>query len=117
MIPLNPHAINTIKFIRSENEEDEKDVSGEEMDPNTLYGLGIALMLVGVLVIVIAVFLLFFSSFKGEAKTQGGGAIIIGPFPIVFGTDKHSIRTILLLSIALTILLIVAMIVIYLLYG
>ncbi|NIQ06235.1 MAG: DUF131 domain-containing protein, partial [Candidatus Korarchaeota archaeon] len=40
---------------------------------------------------------------------RGGGAVIIGPFPIVFGTDKESVRTLLLLSIALIVLLLVFM--------
>jgi len=49
-----------------------------------------------------------------ERKISGGGAIIVGPFPVVFGTDKESIKTVLLLSITLSILLVVAMIMSYL---
>jgi uncharacterized protein (TIGR00304 family) len=45
---------------------------------------------------------------------EGGGAIVVGPFPIIFGTDKESIKTVLLLSIALTILLIIMMVIFYL---
>jgi uncharacterized protein (TIGR00304 family) len=52
-----------------------------------LYALGIALIFVGVLIIVIAVILLSISATKKE-KVKGGGAIIIGPIPIIFGTDK-----------------------------
>ena len=84
------------------------------IDSATLYALGITLILVGVLIIVIAIILLFVSGSKsGEVK--GGGAIIIGPIPIVFGTDKKSLKTILLLSLALTAMLVVAMVVHYLL--
>ena len=78
-----------------------------------LYGLGVALISAGILVILAAIFLLFISSAKGEGKVRGGGAIIIGPIPIVFGTDKKSLKTILLLSLLLTILLIVATLMIY----
>jgi uncharacterized protein (TIGR00304 family) len=80
----------------------------------TLYGLGIALILVGAIIILISLALLFLKSVKGERKVKGGGAIIIGPFPIIFGTDKESIKTVLWLALALTILLIVAMVLFHL---
>ena len=84
------------------------------IDSGVLYALGIALIFVGVLIIAIAVILLFISSAeKGEAK--GAGAIIIGPVPIIFGTDKRSVKTLLLLSLTLTVLLVVAMVVYYML--
>jgi uncharacterized protein (TIGR00304 family) len=50
-----------------------------------------------------------------KGKVKGGGAIIIGPVPIIFGTDEKSLKTILLLSLALTAMLVVAMVVYYLL--
>ena len=79
-----------------------------------LYALGIALVFVGVLIIVIAVILLSISGAK-KGKVKGGGTIIIGPIPIIFGTDKKSLKTVLLLSLALTVLLVVVMILYYLL--
>jgi len=45
----------------------------------------------------------------GKGKVRGGGAVIIGPVPIVFGTDKESVRIILVLSIVLVALLLVFM--------
>jgi uncharacterized protein (TIGR00304 family) len=83
------------------------------MDANTLYGLGIALIFAGILAILTAILLLFISNVKEEGKIKGGGAIIIGPIPIIFGTDKKSLKTVLLLSLLLTILLIVAIVIIY----
>ena len=83
-------------------------------DAEVFLALGIALIFIGVLIIVLAVLLLFVSSVK-KGKVKGGGAIIIGPVPIIFGTDKESLRTVLLLSLALTVLLVVAMVVYYLL--
>jgi len=79
-----------------------------------LYALGIALIFVGVLIIVIAIILVSVSGGK-KGKVKGGGAIIIGPIPIIFGTDKKSLKTVLLLSLALTVMLIVAMVLYYLL--
>jgi uncharacterized protein (TIGR00304 family) len=84
------------------------------MSSAALYALGMALIFVGVLIIVVAVVLLFVSGGK-NGKVKGGGAILIGPIPIIFGTDKKSLKTVLLLSLALTVLLVVAMVVYYLL--
>jgi uncharacterized protein (TIGR00304 family) len=85
------------------------------MDAGALSGLGIALIFAGMLAILAAILLLFLSSATGGGKAKGAGAIIIGPVPIVFGTDKESIRMVLLLSIILTALLITATVIIYLL--
>jgi uncharacterized protein (TIGR00304 family) len=76
--------------------------------------IGVGLIFVGVLMIIVAVILLAFLSLK-RGKIQGGGAIMIGPIPIIFGTDKNSLKTVLLLSLSLTVLLIMAMIFYYLL--
>lgn len=84
------------------------------IDSAALYALGITLVFVGVLIILIAVVLLSISGAK-KGKVRGGGAIIIGPIPIIFGTDKKSLKTVLLLSLALTVMLVVAMIMYYLL--
>jgi uncharacterized protein (TIGR00304 family) len=89
-------------------------VPNTPMDAGTLYGLGIGLIFAGMLIILVAILLLFLSSVKGEGKIKGGGAIIIGPFPIIFGTDKESVKTILLFSIALTVLLVIVMVIFYL---
>jgi len=86
------------------------------MDVDALYGLGIALIFAGMLVILAAILLLFISNTRKGEKVKGGGAIIIGPIPIIFGTDKESIKTVLLLSLVLTILLAVLMVIFYLLF-
>jgi len=83
------------------------------MDLATFYSLGIGLIFVGILVIFVAIILVVVSNVRGGGKVKGGGAIIIGPVPIIFGTDKQSIKTILLLSITLTVLLIILIITSY----
>jgi uncharacterized protein (TIGR00304 family) len=80
----------------------------------TLYELGIIIIFVGVIIVFVAFVLLFLSSIK-SGRARGGGALIIGPFPIVFGSDKESVKTILWLSIALTVLLFIVSFVLYLL--
>jgi uncharacterized protein (TIGR00304 family) len=86
----------------------------EMADAGVLFAVGMALIFVGVLIIVLAVLLLSVLGAK-KGKIRGGGAVIIGPVPIIFGTDKKSLKTVLLLSLALTILLVVAMVVYHLL--
>jgi uncharacterized membrane protein len=87
---------------------------GLALGGETFYELGIIIIFVGVIIVFAAFVLLFLSSIK-SGKARGGGALIIGPFPIVFGSDKESVKTILWLSIALTVLLFIASIVLYLL--
>ena len=65
-----------------------------------LSGLGFLLVLVGIILVFAAILLLLFSSSGDRTETRGGGALIIGPIPIVFGTDKP-VKTILVLSIVL----------------
>lgn len=82
-----------------------------------LYALGFALVLIGILIIIAAVILVsILGAKRGKGKVKAGGAVIIGPVPIIFGTDKKSLKTVLLLSVALTVLLIVAMVVYYFLF-
>ena len=79
-----------------------------------LFAAGIGLIFVGIVIIIVAVLLLSIQS-GGKGKVRGGGAIIIGPIPIIFGTDRKSLKTVVLLSLALTILLLVVTIVYWLL--
>lgn len=81
------------------------------MTPETFYGLGIMLIFIGIVIMLIAFILLFLSNLKKSRKIQGGGVIIVGPIPIILGTDKKSVKTLLLLSILLVVLLIILMIV------
>jgi uncharacterized protein (TIGR00304 family) len=76
------------------------------MATQTLYGLGTALVFAGIMVMAVATVLIILSRGRKTGKVRAGGAIIIGPVPIVFGTDKETLKTVLLLSIILTALLI-----------
>jgi uncharacterized protein (TIGR00304 family) len=76
--------------------------------------IGVGLIFAGVLMIVVAVILLAILGPK-RGDIHGGGVIMIGPIPIIFGTDKNSLKTVLLLSLGLAVLLVIAMIFYYLL--
>ena len=41
---------------------------------------------------------------KVESKVKGGGVIMLGPIPIIFGTDKESVKTAAILAIILMLL-------------
>ncbi len=68
-----------------------------------IFGSGLFSALIALLMI-LAMFLIFFSFLQDEeTKTDFGGALLIGPIPIVFGTSG---RTILLAMILLLLFLI-----------
>ncbi|MCW4023822.1 MAG: DUF131 domain-containing protein [Candidatus Bathyarchaeota archaeon] len=78
------------------------------MDTSAFFSLGTLLIIVGVIVVILAVILS--STSRGDrekAKVKGAGVVMIGPIPIIFGTDKKSATTVVALALALTIILIV----------
>jgi uncharacterized protein (TIGR00304 family) len=42
-----------------------------------------------------------------EVTVKGGCVVFIGPIPVVFGSDMHSVKILMLLAIVLTLLLII----------
>lgn len=59
---------------------------------------GIILVFIGILLAAIGML----SQIKSkEAEVKGGGVILIGPFPIVFGSDAEAVKTVLILTILL----------------
>lgn len=74
-----------------------------------LFSIGVILLFAGFAIAFVAVILLAITAMKGKGKLRGGGAVIIGPFPIIFGTDKELVKVLLLLSIALITLILVVM--------
>jgi len=71
------------------------------MDAQALSSAGATLILVGIIIIFLAFIMMALSSKGG--KVRGGGVVMIGPIPIVFGTDKESVRTLFMLAIVLMI--------------
>lgn len=67
--------------------------------------VGIALVFLGILLIFAGTFLSIIPRGEGaRAEVRGGGVILIGPFPIVFGTDAQSVKWLILLAIALMVI-------------
>ena len=66
------------------------------------------LLLLGFLLIFIGIALLIVQSVsgeKGETKIESGGVIFIGPFPIVFGSNKRITLWMLVFGVVILVLL------------
>lgn len=75
------------------------------MADSFLFNIGLLLGLAGVALAIVAIFVAIMRSARGTGKVRGGGVVMIGPVPIVFGTDKESARILILLGIVLMIVL------------
>lgn len=64
--------------------------------------VGMLLIVIGLVVVMAGVVKMFQTK---ESEVRGGGVILIGPFPIVFGTDRDMV----LISIAGAALLLLAL--------
>lgn len=86
------------------------------VESTTLFTLGFSLILIGVLIVAAAAIIVMTTQGKKEKKTKTAGIIIIGPVPIIFGSDKKDVKILLALSTAFTMSLIVLLIVYYFLW-
>ena len=75
------------------------------MADSLLFNTGLLLALAGFALAILAIFIAILRSARGTGKIRGGGVVMIGPVPIVFGTDKESARILILLGIVLMIVL------------
>ena len=75
-----------------------------------LIGFGLLLIAFGVIIVLVAITM---ASMRrvGKGKAKAAGIIMIGPIPIIFGTDKKSVKTVMALALSLAIALIIAFLV------
>jgi len=69
-----------------------------------MIAIGIALIFIGFILVTAGI---FFSTSAGEV--HGGGIIMIGPIPIVFGTDRESATLLIVLAIILIVVSLIAL--------
>ncbi|MEM2876287.1 MAG: DUF131 domain-containing protein [Candidatus Bathyarchaeia archaeon] len=69
-----------------------------------LFNIGLALISIGFFLAFLSVLVLSIGAVKDRRKVKGGGIVMIGPIPIVFGTDKDSLKVLILLTIIMMIL-------------
>ncbi|OYT40715.1 MAG: hypothetical protein B6U89_01310 [Desulfurococcales archaeon ex4484_58] len=73
------------------------------IDPQLLF----LVISIGLLLVFIGIILLFIGSIKGsgEKSVSTGGVLIIGPIPIIFGSNQKIALAMLVLAVILTVLL------------
>jgi uncharacterized protein (TIGR00304 family) len=82
------------------------------IDSSVLYLLGFGLVFAGIIILVAATLLVSVLGGK-NGKVKAAGVIVVGPVPIVFGSDKKTVKTILKLAVGLTAMLIVLSLIYY----
>ncbi|HDD69326.1 MAG TPA: DUF131 domain-containing protein [Candidatus Korarchaeota archaeon] len=78
--------------------------------------LGLTLMFLGFILIMAGMFCIFYHAWKhattgiegeeGKTEVKGGGIIMIGPIPIIFGTDMGSLKVLAIIAIFLVVLIV-----------
>lgn len=84
------------------------------MDAPSVTEVGFLLIIFGFVLAFAAMILLAFRSARGSEKTRAAGVLLIGPIPIIFGTDRDSVKGLMILAIALMIVVLVVMFLPYL---
>jgi uncharacterized protein (TIGR00304 family) len=72
------------------------------MKGSELLSVGFILVFIGITLIVIG--MLYEAVKSKEVEGRGAGIVLIGPFPIIFGTDIESIKAVIILTIVLILL-------------
>jgi uncharacterized protein (TIGR00304 family) len=84
------------------------------LDAPSVTEVGFLLIIFGFVLAFVAMILLAFRSARGSEKTRAAGVLLIGPIPIIFGTDRDSVKGLMILAIALMIVVLVVMFLPYL---
>lgn len=71
------------------------------MEPFNLSSIGLMLVIIGFALAFVAVILIAVRGRGTSGQTKGAGILLIGPIPIVFGSDRESVRTLIILAIVL----------------
>lgn len=66
-----------------------------------IFTIGLFVALAGFAIGILAFFFAVLRSARGAGQVRGGGVVMIGPVPIMLGTDKESARILILLGIVL----------------
>uniref|UniRef100_A0A7C4NQI8 DUF131 domain-containing protein n=1 Tax=Ignisphaera aggregans TaxID=334771 RepID=A0A7C4NQI8_9CREN len=65
--------------------------------------ISVLLMVVGIIIMIVGFLLVFLGSLRSEERhVEGGGVIVIGPLPIVIGTNQRISKLLIILAIILT---------------
>lgn len=67
-----------------------------------LVSIGIVLIFLGMVILMVGIVSEITNS-KSKVEGKGAGIVMIGPIPIIFGTDAGSVKTVIVLTILLII--------------
>ncbi len=81
------------------------------MESQALVGTGILLVVIGIVLIFLGALISALQG--GEGKAEVGGVVVIGPFPIIFGSSGRAA----IIAAVLAVVIIVLMIIFYVLAG
>ncbi|MEM1586147.1 MAG: DUF131 domain-containing protein [Candidatus Bathyarchaeia archaeon] len=71
---------------------------------------GWAMIIAGIIIFFVAMIMVIFGAAgrRGlRGRFRGGGLIMLGPIPIIFGTDKEAVKVLIILSIVLIVIMLV----------
>jgi uncharacterized protein (TIGR00304 family) len=71
-----------------------------------LASIGIIVIFLGIVLVMIGIISEITKQDK-KVETRGGGIVMIGPIPIIFGTDTGSVKTVMVLAIVLIALVLI----------
>jgi uncharacterized protein (TIGR00304 family) len=71
------------------------------LDSFNLANIGLMLVVIGLVLAFVAVILLAIRGRGADGRSRGAGIVLIGPIPIVFGSDRESVRILMVLAIVL----------------
>ncbi len=67
-----------------------------------LITLGFVFVLIGILLIMASLLsMVYHAARTGGTEVRGGGIVMIGPIPIIFGTDVGALKAVIILAILL----------------
>ncbi|MBS7607001.1 DUF131 domain-containing protein [Candidatus Bathyarchaeota archaeon] len=75
------------------------------VDFTAIFFIGLALVILGFAISIFAILMMVLRGLytRSGGGIRGGGLIMIGPIPILFGTDRKTVKTLIILSIVLII--------------
>ena len=73
--------------------------------------IGILLIVAGFLLAFVAAAIMALRSRGGDGQTKSAGIILIGPIPIIFGSDRDSTKTLVVLAIILIVVVLVSILI------
>jgi len=76
-----------------------------------LTNAGWLLIGLGFLLAFVAAILLAVKSRGSSGQTKSAGILLIGPIPIIFGSDRNSVRTLMIIAIVLVALVLAFMVI------